>query len=84
LHLSLISQIVASFSYAVRLMELPQGVFGISLATYLLPTCQDWPRKSAMTISAPHSDKGLVICVLLIFGLGFVDRLGGANDPPAF
>ncbi len=31
-------QIVASFDYAVRLMELPQGVFGISLATYLLPT----------------------------------------------
>ncbi len=30
--------IVALFNYAVRLMELPQGVFGISLATYLLPT----------------------------------------------
>jgi len=30
--------IVASFNGAVRLMELPQGVFGISLATYLLPT----------------------------------------------
>lgn len=30
--------IVASFAYAVRLMELPQGVFGISLSTYLLPT----------------------------------------------
>jgi putative peptidoglycan lipid II flippase len=30
--------IVASFNYAVRLMELPQGMFGISLATYLLPT----------------------------------------------
>jgi putative peptidoglycan lipid II flippase len=30
--------IVSSFGYAVRLMELPQGVFGISLATYLLPT----------------------------------------------
>ncbi|MBI3415373.1 MAG: murein biosynthesis integral membrane protein MurJ [Verrucomicrobia bacterium] len=30
--------IVASFNYAVRLMELPQGVCGISLATYLLPT----------------------------------------------
>lgn len=29
---------VAGFDYAVRLMELPQGVFGISLATYLLPT----------------------------------------------
>src|SRR5207245_11204126 len=28
----------ASFIYAVRLMELPQGVFGLSLATYLLPT----------------------------------------------
>lgn len=30
--------IVSSFNYAVRLMELPQGLFGISLATYLLPT----------------------------------------------
>jgi putative peptidoglycan lipid II flippase len=30
-------EIVASFNYAVRLMELPQGLFGISLATYLLP-----------------------------------------------
>jgi putative peptidoglycan lipid II flippase len=30
--------IVSSFQYAVRLMELPQGMFGISLATFLLPT----------------------------------------------
>lgn len=30
-------KINASFDYAVRLMELPQGMFGISLATYLLP-----------------------------------------------
>lgn len=30
--------IVAEFFYAVRLMELPQGVFGLSLAAYLLPT----------------------------------------------
>jgi putative peptidoglycan lipid II flippase len=30
--------IVSNFNYAVRLMELPQGMFGISLATYLLPT----------------------------------------------
>ena len=29
-------QINASFEYAVRLMELPQGMFGISLATFLL------------------------------------------------
>jgi putative peptidoglycan lipid II flippase len=32
------SGVVSSFTVAVRLMELPQGVFGISLATYLLPT----------------------------------------------
>lgn len=31
-------KIVGEFAYAVRLMELPQGVFGISLATFLLPT----------------------------------------------
>jgi len=31
-------RIVAQFVYAVRLMELPQGVFGLSLATFLLPT----------------------------------------------
>jgi putative peptidoglycan lipid II flippase len=30
--------VVSSFTVAVRLMELPQGGFGISLATYLLPT----------------------------------------------
>jgi putative peptidoglycan lipid II flippase len=32
------ASIVATFNYSVRLMELPQGMFGISLATYLLPT----------------------------------------------
>jgi putative peptidoglycan lipid II flippase len=31
-------RIVGEFAYAVRLMELPQGVFGLSLATFLLPT----------------------------------------------
>ncbi len=30
--------LVSSFNGAVRLMELPQGMFGVSLATYLLPT----------------------------------------------
>ena len=34
-------QINASFDYAVRLMELPQGMFGISLATYLLTTLSE-------------------------------------------
>ena len=32
------STIVSTFDYSVRLMELPQGMFGISLATFLLPT----------------------------------------------
>lgn len=32
------ARIVAQFAVAVRLMELPQGVFGLSLATFLLPT----------------------------------------------
>ena len=30
--------LVSSYNGAVRLMELPQGMFGVSLATYLLPT----------------------------------------------
>ncbi len=30
--------IVSTFNYSVRLMELPQGIFGISLATFMLPT----------------------------------------------
>ena len=30
--------VIVPFNYAVRLMELPQGVFGISLATFLLTT----------------------------------------------
>lgn len=30
--------VLTSFNGAVRLMELPQGMFGISLATFLLPT----------------------------------------------
>ena len=30
--------VVASYTYAVRLMELPQGLFGVSMAVFLLPT----------------------------------------------
>ena len=43
-------QIVASFNYAVRLMELPQGMFGISLATYLLPTL------ASLAVEKNHSE----------------------------
>lgn len=42
--------VVASFDYAVRLMEFPQGVVGISLATYLLPTL------SALAAEKRYSD----------------------------
>ena len=30
--------VVASYGYAVRLLELPQGLFAVSMATFLLPT----------------------------------------------
>jgi putative peptidoglycan lipid II flippase len=43
-------QINASFDYAVRLMELPQGMFGISLATYLLTTL------SALAVEKKYSE----------------------------
>lgn len=39
--------IVSTFNYAVRLMELPQGLFGISLATYLLPTLSGLAARKA-------------------------------------
>ena len=41
--------IVASFNYAVRLMELPQGVFGVSLATFLLPALAGLAAEKKMT-----------------------------------
>ena len=47
--------IVATFNYSVRLMELPQGMFGISLATYLLPTLPAWRRPRSSPSSARPS-----------------------------
>ncbi len=38
-------KIVGGFNYAVRFMELPQGVFTISLATFLLPTLSGFAAK---------------------------------------
>jgi putative peptidoglycan lipid II flippase len=43
------ARIVSEFAYAVRLMELPQGVFGISLATYLLPTLSSFAVEKNFT-----------------------------------
>ena len=38
----------AALNYADRLMELPQGVFGVSLATYMLPTLAAIAARGAM------------------------------------
>ena len=38
----------AALNYADRLMELPQGVFGVSLATYMLPTLSAIATRGAM------------------------------------
>ncbi|MCX7825599.1 MAG: murein biosynthesis integral membrane protein MurJ, partial [Verrucomicrobiae bacterium] len=38
----------AALNYADRLMELPQGVFGVSLATYMLPTLSAIVARGAM------------------------------------
>ena len=54
--------IVASFDYAVRLMELPQGVFGISLATWMLPTL------SALASRKQYSE----FRTTLVDGLGYL------------
>lgn len=51
--------IVASFNYAVRLMELPQGVFGVSLATFLLPTLSGLAAEKKHDEFKATVDKGL-------------------------
>ena len=38
--------VVASYEYAVRLMELPQGVIGVSLATFLLTALSGFAARS--------------------------------------
>jgi putative peptidoglycan lipid II flippase len=66
--------VVASFQYAVRLMELPQGLFGISLATYLLPTLSSLATEKNYTGFRTELRQGvgyliftnLIACVLLI------------------
>ena len=66
--------VVASFQYAVRLMELPQGLFGISLATYLLPTLSglateknyDGFRKELRQGISYLVFTNLIACVLLV------------------
>jgi putative peptidoglycan lipid II flippase len=53
------SSIVATFNYAVRLMELPQGLFGISLATYLLPALSGLAAEKKFPEFRKTLDQGL-------------------------
>jgi putative peptidoglycan lipid II flippase len=76
-------QIVASFNYAVRLMELPQGVFGISMATFLLPTLSGLAAEKNWTDFRRTLDQGLahilfvnlVISVMLVLLAAPIIRL---------
>ena len=63
--------IVASFSYAVRLMELPQGVFGISLAAYLLTTLSGLAVEKKLPEFRATLGQGLSYLVV-VNGLGTV------------
>jgi len=61
--------IVSSFGYAVRLMELPQGVFGISMATFLLPTLSGLAADKNFTefrLTLRHGMAHLVLVNLLM------------------
>lgn len=51
--------IVSTFNYSVRLMELPQGLFGISLATFLLPTLSGLAAKKKFPEFRATLDQGL-------------------------
>ena len=57
--------ILSSFNYGVRLMELPQGVFGISIATFLLPTLSQFiaEKKDDEFRSTLRDGIGLVVFV---------------------
>lgn len=76
-------QIFAWFDYAVRLMELPQGMFGISLATYLLPTLSALAAEKNYPEFRSTLSQGLgylafantIACVLLVVLAGPIVRL---------
>lgn len=57
--------IVASFNYAVRLMEFPQGMFGVSLATFLLPTLSGLAAEKNFTAFRSTLQQGLAYAAFL-------------------
>ena len=75
--------LIASYNYAVRLMELPQGLFGISLATFLLPTLsglateKNWAEfRSTLRLGMEHVILvNLLMSVLLVTEAESIIRL---------
>lgn len=62
-------RIIASFDYAVRLLEFPQGVFGISVATYLLTTLSTHAAEKNYTAFRESLREGtFLILILNLFG----------------
>lgn len=51
--------IAAGFTYAVRLMEFPQGIFGISLCAFMLPTLSGFAAKKNYADYLQTLGKGL-------------------------
>lgn len=49
----------SSFDYAIRLMELPQGMFGVALATFLLPTLSGLAAEKKYTEYSSTLNKGM-------------------------
>jgi putative peptidoglycan lipid II flippase len=49
----------ASFGYAIRLMELPQGMFGIALATFMLPTLSGFAAEKKFKDFSQTVNKGM-------------------------
>ena len=79
--------IVASFNYAVRLMELPQGMFGISLATFLLPALsglaaeKNFPgfRSTLRSGLASLLFVNLIAAILLVAAASTAAKLSGST-----
>ena len=67
--------IVASFNYAVRLMEFPQGVFGVSLCTFMLPTLSGIAAKKEYGAFSKTLNRGLQFLIyvnFVVIGVTFV------------
>lgn len=71
--------IVASFQFAVRLMELPQGLFGASLGAYLLPALSGLAAEKQFDRFRDTVTQGLAY--LLFINLLAAALLTGLSEP---